>query len=97
MENIPYFPPCPHLTDEQRRRTISVVDGVPTDKDVHHAWHPEHGRTDGCYCLGIRQLVGGNASLVGQRHFSWLLGCRCLDCRYPAPAQLVWVKPVILH
>jgi len=31
-----------------------VVDGVPTDKDVHRTWHPEHGRTHDCYRLGTR-------------------------------------------
>jgi len=43
-----------------------VVDGVPTDKDVHRTRHPEHGRTPGGYRLGIRQLVGGNALLDSQ-------------------------------
>jgi len=28
--------------------------------------------------------------------FSLLVG-QCLACRYPAPTQLVWVEPVILH
>jgi len=40
-----------------------VVDGVRTDKDVRRTPHPEHGRTLGCCRVGIRQLVGGNASL----------------------------------
>jgi len=29
-----------------------VVDGVPTDKDVHRTRHPEHGRTPGGYAWG---------------------------------------------